>query len=140
MVILLQREKRKLRNRVMSLVRSQRLIKQSVKLSMTGKMMSGPLKLKDGWLLWMTYVLKTQCTVYSLVEIQRIALCRKNVEDIQLQTKKQCNSKSLNISSFIQMSSLIWQFWGKWWKKSWVVIFYILYKKIFCGPVSLKVQ
>ena len=53
----------------MSLARSQRLIKQSVKLSMTGKMMSGPLKLKDVLLLRMTYVLETQCTIYCVVQI-----------------------------------------------------------------------
>ena len=46
-VVLLQREKRKLRNHVMSLVRTERLIKQSIKLSFTGKMISGPFKLKD---------------------------------------------------------------------------------------------
>ena len=68
-VTLLQREKRKLGNRVMSLVKSQRLIKQSVKLSMTGKMMSGPLKLKDALRLRMTYRLETQCTIYSAVQI-----------------------------------------------------------------------
>ena len=40
-------EKRKLRNHVMSLVRTERLMKQSINLSLTGKMMTGPLKLKD---------------------------------------------------------------------------------------------
>ena len=46
-VVLLQGEKRKLRNHVMSLVRTERLIKQSIKLSLTENMMSGPLKLKN---------------------------------------------------------------------------------------------
>ena len=45
-----QREKRKLRNQVMSLVKTERLIKQSIKLSLTEKMMSGPLTLKDAML------------------------------------------------------------------------------------------
>ena len=44
-VVLLQREKRKLRNQVMSFVGTGRLIKQSIKLSLTEKMVSGPLKL-----------------------------------------------------------------------------------------------
>ena len=34
----------------MSLVRTERLMKQSIKLSFTGKMMAGPLKLKDAML------------------------------------------------------------------------------------------
>ena len=42
--VLLQREKRKLRNHVMSPVRIKKMIKQSIKLSLTGKMISGPLK------------------------------------------------------------------------------------------------
>ena len=45
-------EKRKLRNHVMSLVRTERLMKQSINLSLTGKMMTGPLKLKDAILVW----------------------------------------------------------------------------------------
>ena len=45
------REKRKLRNHVMPLVRTKRLIKQSIKQSMTEKMVSGPLKLKDAMLM-----------------------------------------------------------------------------------------
>ena len=44
MVVLLQREKRKLRNHVMSPVRTKKMIKESIKLSLTGKMISGPLK------------------------------------------------------------------------------------------------
>ena len=50
-VMLLQAEKRKLRNHAISLVRNMRLLKQSIKLSLTKKMMSGPLKLKDTLLL-----------------------------------------------------------------------------------------
>ena len=46
-VVLLQREKRKLRNRVMSLVRTDRLIKQCIKLSLTEKMMPWPIEVKD---------------------------------------------------------------------------------------------
>ena len=45
--VITDRQKRKLRNHVMSPVRTEWLIKQSVKLSLTEKMMSGPLKLKD---------------------------------------------------------------------------------------------
>ena len=58
--------------------------------------------------------------IYSLVQIfglvkviQRKALCRKNVEDVQLKTKKQCFSKSLNIQGLTQMNSLILQLCGK---------------------------
>ena len=53
-VVLLQREKRKLRNHVMSLERPERLIKQSIKLSFTGKMISGSFKLKDIMVVWIT--------------------------------------------------------------------------------------
>ena len=42
-VVLLQSEKRKLRNHVMSLVTNERLIKQSIKLSLIETLMSGPL-------------------------------------------------------------------------------------------------
>ena len=48
--VITDRQKRKLRNHVMSPVRTEWLIKQSVKLSLTEKMMSGPLKLKDAML------------------------------------------------------------------------------------------
>ena len=97
-------------------------------------MMSGPLKLKDAMLVWMTYALKTQCTIYSVVHIFRLvkviqknALCRENVEEIQLQKKKECFSKSLNISILIRQAV---------WKKNWVVImFYIWFKQIhFADP------
>ena len=50
MVVITDRQKRKLRNHVMSPVRTEWLIKQSVKLSLTEKMISGPLKLKDAML------------------------------------------------------------------------------------------
>ena len=46
-----EREKRKLRNHVRSLVTTERLIKQSIKLLLTEKLMGGPLKLKDAMLL-----------------------------------------------------------------------------------------
>ena len=45
-----EREREKLRNHVISLVRTERLIKQSIKLSLTEQMMSGALTLKDGML------------------------------------------------------------------------------------------
>ena len=48
--VITDRQKRKLRNHVMSPVRTEWLIKQSVKLSLTEKMISGPLKLKDAML------------------------------------------------------------------------------------------
>ena len=70
MVVLLQGEKRKLRNHVRFLVRTERLIKQSIKLFLTEKMMRGPLKLKDAML--------------QIKVIQRKALCQENVEEIQL--------------------------------------------------------
>ena len=69
-VVLLQGEKRKLRNHVRFLVRTERLIKQSIKLFLTEKMMRGPLKLKDAML--------------QIKVIQRKALCQENVEEIQL--------------------------------------------------------
>ena len=48
--VITDRQKRKLRNHVMSPVRTEWLIKQSVKLSLTEKMISGPWKLKDAML------------------------------------------------------------------------------------------
>ena len=48
--VITDRQKRRLRNHVMSPVRTEWLIKQSVKLSLTEKMISGPLKLKDAML------------------------------------------------------------------------------------------
>ena len=117
----------------MSLVRTERFI------SFTKKMMSGPLKLKNAMLLSMTHILKTQCSIYSVVQIVRLvkviqnkALRRENVEEIQLQTKKECFLKLLNISILTQMGIFILQFWGKWWKKNLVVImFYIWFKQIY---------
>ena len=63
---------------------------------------------------------KMQCTIYSVVQIfglvkviQRKVLCSENVEKIQLYTKKECFSKSLNILILTQINSLILQFWKK---------------------------
>lgn len=50
LVALLQREKRKLRNPVMSLIRTKKLIKQSIKLPLTENMINGPWKLKEAML------------------------------------------------------------------------------------------
>ena len=48
--IITDREKRKLRNHAMSPVRTDWLIKQSIKLCLTEKMVSGPVMLKDAML------------------------------------------------------------------------------------------
>ena len=110
----------------MSLVRTGRLIKQSIKRSLTGNMISGPLKLKDAFV----NDLPTEDTVYH-IQCNSKFWTGKLKKSIVLKTRerhttadKQCFSKSLNISSFIQMSSFILQFWGKLWKKSWVVIMF----------------
>ena len=136
-------ETEKRRNRVMPLVRTERLIKQSIKLSLTEKIISGPVKLKDAICLR----LKVQCTIYSVVQIfrlvkviQRKALCRETVEEIQLQTKKEFFSKLLNKSILTQINCLILQFWKKWWKKNWVVImFYKWFKQFsFVDPIPYR--
>ena len=133
-------ERKKKTNHVISLVITERLIKQSTKLSLAEKMMSAPLKLREALVLRINYMQKTQCSIQSVVQvfglvkvIQRKVLWRKNEEEIQLQTKKQC-SKSSNISSLTQLSRLILQLWEKWWKNSWVVImFYIWFEQTYCG-------
>ena len=97
----------------MSLVRTERLIKQSIKLMFDRN---------DGWSIdvkrTLCLRLKTQCTICSVVQIFRLVkvierkrLCRENVEEIQLQTK--CFSKSLNVSILTQVNCLILQFWEK---------------------------
>ena len=76
-------------------------MKQSIKLSLTEKMMSDKGNPKKSVIL-------------------------KNMEEMQLQTKKDCFSKSLNESHITEMSSLILNLWGKWWKKSSSNILYLI--------------
>ena len=86
MVVSLQREKRKLRNQVMSFVRTERLIKQSNKAMFDRKDDEWSVEVKGRYT-----CVKTQCTIYNAVQIfrlvkiiQRKSLCRENVAEIQL--------------------------------------------------------
>ena len=107
-VMLLQAEKRKLRNHAISLVRNMRLLKQSIKLSLTRKMMSGPLKLKDTLLLWMTYMLKIQCS--SNFQLMRL-----------IQIKALYIKKTWKTYNFRQRNNVSQNRWTYWVSLRWAV-------------------
>ena len=113
--------------------KNREVVKESIKLSLTGKMMSRPMKLNDPWLLWTTFMLKTQCTMYSVVQIFRLIKVIQGKPSCWRKTTAEKETLFLEIAEHIKSHSDE-QFnittLRKMMKKRWMM-FYIWFKQLY---------